>query len=136
MSVTFAAGRFEVTEPELVARYGFPEVMLCHLDGEHEFTLNMSNANAGTVLRALGHEPGDEGWVGSEAPAEFIARIELARVTEPEDVGVPFHELPGEEGRARFFDCGRPEGYVQARLDDLLELADHCQHHGLLVVWA
>lgn len=91
---------------------------------EHEHTImthgiNVSNTNAGAILRAL------------ELPVEYEGEVELAvfkaRLARaesewaPGDEGRPWSEDAGE-GRATFIDCGRHPGYLNERFEQLRQM--------------
>ncbi|MFD7559763.1 hypothetical protein ACFV9E_35235 [Streptomyces sp. NPDC059835] len=92
--------------------------------------VNLANSNARRVLDALGlaGELGD--LAGSTAAEDFLGRCLMALALEPADAGVP----PVQDGG--FVDCGRPVGYLQARLTELHALAAWCADQGRSVSWA
>lgn len=91
--------------------------------------INVSNTNAGTLLRALGlYEEGGD-LTGVLSGAEFAAKVTEARVMEPQDVGVPAMTY------GIVHDCGRDPGYIQDRLNSLQEVANFAWDKGVAVVW-
>lgn len=91
--------------------------------------VNVSNANAGTLLRALGlYEQGGD-LTGALPGEEFASKVIQARVLTPQDAGVPATQY------GLVTDCGRRPGYVQDRLDELQEIANFAWDKGLAVVW-
>ncbi|MEV0493636.1 MULTISPECIES: hypothetical protein [Streptomyces] len=87
--------------------------------------VDMANSNAARVLGALGYaEP-----YGDEDARVFLGRVLLALALDPEDAGRP------AVTDGRFVDCGRGEGYTQARLQELHRLAEDAQARGLRVTW-
>ena len=98
-------------------------------DPNDEFALidhaevNMSNSNAHRVALTLGIDLEEWGWAGEMDAQEFLGRVLLALALEPEDAGIPPHEVP--TGGPRLIECGRREGYLQERLGHLHDLAQH-----------
>ncbi|MFJ6354803.1 hypothetical protein ACIQKB_35770 [Streptomyces sp. NPDC092046] len=87
--------------------------------------VNMANANAARVLGVLGY-----GELAGDAEAEdFLGRVLVALALTPEDAGRP------ATAEGRFVDCGRREGYVQERLEELRELAEDARARRLTVYW-
>lgn len=86
--------------------------------------VNMANSNAGFVLNAIGLFDGE--LYGEVLATEFRARVN--RALWPEfgvDPGTTPTEYGGPgTGQCRVVNCGRPEGYLQARLRSLLDLAE------------
>lgn len=91
--------------------------------------LNVSNTNAGTLLRALGIYEEDGDLTGTLPGAELASKVIQARVMEPQDVGVP------EMKYGAVTDCGRHPGYVQDRLETLQEVANFAWDKGVAVTW-
>ncbi|MFD9047753.1 hypothetical protein, partial [Streptomyces zaomyceticus] len=77
-------------------------------------SVNMANANAARVLDVLGFDE----LCGEVGARDFLGRVLMALALEPEDAGRP----SSVEGRV--VDCGRPVGYVQARLEELRVLGE------------
>jgi hypothetical protein len=89
--------------------------------------LNVANINAGDLLRWLSLPAYDEhGCLCGELPAaELSARCRRrlwpeARNFDPARAATDF-QVPG---RARVIDCGRPEGYLRERTEQLLALCE------------
>jgi hypothetical protein len=99
--------------------------------------VNMSNMNARFVLETLGVI--DEDLWGQESGERFLGRILTALAVAPDDEGVPAHDMfltEAPETGARIVNCGRDEGYLQARLSQLHDVAEWCQANGRDVVWS
>lgn len=114
-------------------------------------SVNVSNMNARDLLDVLGIEVVDGDLWGTMSAEDFEGRVLMAlavapvsaeRLTEqakagqvvigPEGIGIdPSREAEG----ATFVLCGRPEGYVQERLESLREVATFAREHGLEVSW-
>lgn len=91
--------------------------------------VNVSNANAGTLLRALGlYEQGGD-LTGALSGEEFASKVIQARVLTPQDAGVPAMAYGAVQ------DCGRRPGYIQERLDQLQEIANFAWDKGVAVTW-
>jgi hypothetical protein len=88
----------------------------------------MSNANARTVLDALGYA-GEDLEIGEADPTDFLGRVVLALALAPVDGGRP------EIVEGRTVKCARPEGYRQQRLHELYDLAAAAEATGDLIVW-
>lgn len=85
--------------------------------------VNVSNSNASAIIAAL-HYQADEDGFGPVEIGPFIERCTAALrngMRHP-DAGIEPTEYVGERG-ARFIDCGRPQGYIQQRIYQLIELA-------------
>jgi len=102
------------------------------LISHHE--VNMSNSNAYRVASTLGIDLEEGGWAGEMDARDFLGRVLLALAVEPQDSGIPAHEVP--TGGPRWIDCGRREGYVQERLTNLHDLAQHAIKDGKPVLWS
>lgn len=119
------------------------------LGGVDEPTLNVSNANAHTLLRALGllpelgadavltathdqiSDPSSVDYLDGECDsADLLGRVDLALALAPADAGVPWHALD-----ARVTECGRRPGWLQHRLTALREIAVYAHTNGRLVDW-
>lgn len=113
--------------------------------------VNVSNINARDLLDVLGIEVVDGDLWGTLSAEDFEGRVLMAlavapvsaeRLTEeakagqvtfgPNGVGI---DPSGEAKGATFILCGRPEGYVQERLESLREVAAFAREHGLDVTW-
>lgn len=124
MSVTFCPAT-----PIVHPTYG---PMMHHHDvGPH---LNLSNTNAAPLLHCLdlvnreddGEEPD---WIGSLPLDDFRGRLLIALAVAPEDPGRPT-TLEQRTGGAVIIEGGRPAGYLQHRLRQLLDIADAAQAAG------
>lgn len=91
--------------------------------------VNVSNTNAGTLLRTLGlYEQGGD-LTGVLTGEEFAAAVTQARVLTPQDAGVPATTY------GMVHDCGRDPGYAQERLDQLQEVGNFAWDKGISVIW-
>lgn len=103
-------------------------------------SLDVSNANAVLVLRALGLLPNgsaEQEWdlSGVCSAEDFLGRVLLASVLSPADEGVPAFDNSAD-GSARFIESGRRVGYLEDRLSSLRELAEFCCTYDREVTWA
>lgn len=110
MSVTFYAGRFDPAGN----RYEYLE----DVEG-----LNVSNTNARSIAASLvlSFDDGEMLPVPIDA---VLARCHafLRNTLGKPDVGVAPRVIEGSRG-ATMIDCGRPEGYLQARIRSLMDVA-------------
>ncbi|WNZ66213.1 hypothetical protein QEG98_42095 (plasmid) [Myxococcus sp. MxC21-1] len=88
--------------------------------------LNVSNSNARDLLSWLGYHQAAAGDLYGELPARDLAarcrRRLWPEVRNLDPAIAPVVErLPGEP---LFFQCGRPEGYLRDRTEQLLALAE------------
>jgi hypothetical protein len=111
-------------------------------DEAHEaagLPVNVSNANAGTILAALGLDPVE--LCGCLPGVDFLGRVLVAVAVEPYDEGVAPAAYQGgilgfDLGVAgTFVDCGRRPGYLQDKLTVLGRLADYAADRALDVAW-
>ncbi|WP_052362784.1 hypothetical protein [Gordonia alkanivorans] len=72
-----------------------------------------------------GHEQ-----VGEATAEDFLGRILLAQALTGRDEGRPV------DRSGRITDCGRPRGYLDERLCDLIEIAEWARSHQQVVVWS
>jgi hypothetical protein len=87
--------------------------------------LNVSNANACDLLRWLGVDFDDTDLCG-QISAPMLARRcreRLRLIADNIDPAIPPRERVGDNG-ARFVYCGRSEGYLHDRCEELLVLAE------------
>jgi hypothetical protein len=77
----------------------------------NELALNISKMNAKHLLELLGLDT--ENLVGEEAADAFVGRVLMTIAMAPADDGVSAFD----DGNA--IECGRAEGYLEARLDEL-----------------
>lgn len=107
---------------------------------EHELVcnaVNVSNYNAGVILRALELYTADAFSGGDQLDIdEFLKRVERAEAEwEPGDEGEEPYTL-AEEGRANFHHMGRRPGYLNDRFAELREMAEAGKRRGhRFVVW-
>lgn len=124
---------------------GFCEMGQCFITAtfiEDAPSLNVSNGNAIVLLEALGllGEVTDTPFgpvpdaCGSLDAETFLGRVLAAEVLSVGDAGTETETLV-EEGRATMVMCGRPEGYLDAKLAVLREVATWAQAHQVPVVW-
>lgn len=93
-----------------------------------EAEVNVSNVNARYLLELLGVEA--EELYGKMSGSEFLGRVLLAEALSVGDPGVP----ATQEGN--FVECGRAEGYADARLASLREVAQAAADNSLNVFWS
>jgi hypothetical protein len=124
--------------------------------------INLSQSNAAALLRALGYCetrdaaaqaakatapqnlgevfsamcPDDVQWCGHATPDEMIGRALLASAIDS-DAGVPSssYRLGGSSGPTVITD-GRPVGYLEHRLAQIIELAEWCKQRELHISWS
>jgi hypothetical protein len=101
----------------------YTEQLLSNDSAYLAYSVNMSNANALRVLSELTTEPD---YSGAMPTPVFHAAVLIALALTPQDAGVPATSNPS----GSFIDCGRPEGYLQTRLQDLHALAVYASEHG------
>ena len=97
--------------------------------GDEDPYVNMSNANAGMVIRSLGLE---FDYVGHISPVDLILAILSA---DPIDTGAPAVTWTSP-GKATFIDCAIRPGYHAERDADLMEVAEFARTKGVDVIWA
>lgn len=131
----FQAARAAVAAGETVAcgdvycaadRWVFPVQLVA--DPE----VNVSNVNAATLLDVLGIQVGaefEDRCCGVMPADEFLGRVLVARALNPADAGVPVIQV------GNVVDCGRAEGYVDERLEQLQSVAEFATSKGLQVSW-
>ena len=94
--------------------------------------INLANPNAREVLDILGILV-DEEWsdrcAGSMDADEFLGRVLMADAVQPFDAGRPAFQQGNQ------VDCGRAEGYLNARVSELREVAEYARAHQLQVCW-
>jgi hypothetical protein len=89
--------------------------------------VNVCNNNGAQLLAALGYVD-DE---GSDDAEGFLGRVLLALAIMPTDEGMPVYAIA-----SNIIDCGRPAGYLEARLAELRQLATECAACGVAVAWS
>lgn len=103
---------------------------------EQSPSVQMSNTHAQRVMASLGFT-GDDLWAGSTTAEDLHGRVLTALALEPQDAGTPDLEYGGPgTGQARTLAFGRPEGYLQHRLEQLAELVRWCEARDLPVRWS
>lgn len=96
------------------------------LTDEHS-GVNISQFNARVVFEALGIDADSAFTDGGVMEAEdFLGRVMLAQAAAPVSAEIPAH---ASVNNPNFINCGRSEGYVQTRLDDLRDLAEFAVEH-------
>lgn len=105
-------------------------------DTDADPSVNVTNTNAATILDALGLSVEGEIELCGSAPAEeFLGRVLLALAVAPSDAGVPSF-VETTPGRATVYHGGRPDGYLQQRLNQLHAVAEFASCHRVTVAWA
>lgn len=102
--------------------------------GCRSFDLDVSNANAHSILERLGYEVDPSDVAGDADPDEILGRAMLANVGR-DDSGVAWATY-AEPGCATMTDCGVAPGYFDSRMEALARLATEAKARGELVVWA
>lgn len=97
--------------------------------------VNMSNANARDVLAALGVDADAEDWAGTFQAADLQVRASLALTLARRSPALESIRYQ-EDGGVQVVECGREEGYLQARLAEVERLAILANSRGLSVIWA
>lgn len=105
-------------------------------------TMNLANGNAASVLGALNLVSAERGMdrdpfntddLGGFADAEqILGAAQLYLALEPQDAGLVPHAL---NERGTFIDAGRRPGYLQEKLQRLVEIATWARNHGRRVEW-
>ena len=118
------------TDTETARAYG-ATITAVTVDGDDAPGVNMSNANARTLLDLLGFD-GEEDC--GDCPADdFLGRVLVAAALSAADEGMPAYEAAGNP---RMVECGRRAGYIPAQLDQLREVAEWAAAQGRDVQWA
>lgn len=123
-------------------------------DRENGPAVNMSNTNAAYVLAALGYVKeaspiastgntlmdavaavADDYACGEEDADAFLGRVLMAEAVHPGDPGTDT-ETTAFGGGGSVTWCGRQEGYLAARLNELREVAEFARTHNARVCWA
>lgn len=114
----------------------FPSAI--HAGGEGP-TVNMSNGNSVAVLEALGLKTDEDDFsdvcCGSLSAEDFKGRVLMALAVapiSPERVT----EVTNLPTGSTIVNCGREEGYLQEKLEQLLEVADFALEAARSVTWA
>lgn len=105
-------------------------------------TMNLANGNAASVLGALNLVSAERGMdrnpfntddLGGFADAEqILGAAQLYLALEPQDAGLVPHAL---NERGNVIDAGRRPGYLQEKLQRLVEIATWARNHGRRVEW-
>lgn len=99
--------------------------------------LNVHNQGAGALLRLLHLTGYDNELSGEIDAAALIARIRAVGRVRPVDPGTPTVEGGGPgTGQCHWVEVGRRPGYLNDRLGDLLQVAEHAQTLGRTVSWS
>ena len=108
--------------------------MTFYVEAYHHDGVNVSNVNARAILEWLGYSA-ENPWDLRLPVADFAARCRRRLWPEARNVdpGIPGHEEYGCQG-ARVIDCGRSEGYLTMRVEQLLALAQEAGPDGWIVV--
>ena len=93
--------------------------------------VQLSNNNARYLLETLGFT--DEELYGKVSADDLLGRILMAIAVAPEDPGIPAHKLPS--AGAVIINCGRPENYLQKKLEQLRNLVDFAKKHNSNISW-
>lgn len=98
----------------------YPMVEAQFENSQDTVSVNMSNSNAFSVLETLGVDVHDQDYAGSFDADDLLARINIGLAVSLESAEIPTFA----DGNMVF--GGRPEGYVQNRLYDIVAApADH-----------
>lgn len=105
-------------------------------------TMNLANGNAANVLgalnlvsaeRGMSRDPFNTDELAGFADAELVLGCALAYLAvEPEDAGLVPHAL---NERGNFMDAGRRPGYLQEKLQVIVEIATWARDHGRRFEW-
>jgi hypothetical protein len=101
------------------------------------FDMNVSNSNAGMLLRVLGMEVD---WCGSMDADNFLGHVLVSLGMPLDDSGIrpSEYQAMGENGQPvgpRIIDCGVSEGYITKRLTTLAEMAAEAKRIGRQITW-
>lgn len=96
--------------------------------------INVSNVNARLLLENLGFsiidEDGELDLCGSAAGTDLLGRVLMAQALVPSDAGMPAMQT------GNIIDCGRHEGYMDERFEQLSDIATWAAAHNAEVVWS
>jgi hypothetical protein len=101
------------------------------IDDAERWCVNMCNRNAAHVLDTLGVDTSGE-LAGELAGDELRGRVLLALGLAPADEG---RDAQAHDEAGRFIEGARHPGYLQERLEQLRDLAEHCQACGYMIAW-
>lgn len=96
--------------------------------------LNMANGNAAELLTLVGFA-GDDLYAGSCDAGELLGRLLVAGALLDPSPEVP-ERVERSSGGATLVDFGRPEGYLNDKVDRLAEVARFASDIGSSVVWS
>lgn len=94
--------------------------------------VQMSNSNAVTLLSVLGLASGEDFsdyCTGAISAENLLGRILIAQAVNPADEGTDAFS----EGNMVY--CGRSEGYTEAKLSQLAEVAEYASQRCLTIQW-
>lgn len=120
------------TVPQCGDAYCAADRSVTYLPLEETPEVNVSNTNASAIFDILGIKVGEEfeeRCVGEMAADEFQGRVLIAAGLQPVDAGIPAIQ----EGNQVF--CGRPEGYLNSRIEELRAVADYATANGSPIRW-
>jgi hypothetical protein len=105
--------------------------------GCQRFDVQVSNANAVTLLERLGLPCDPADLVGDVTPEDLLGRALTGNVGR-DDSGTRDADYGGGPGtgRPRMIDCGQAPGYFTDRMTALATLATEAQARGTLICWA
>ena len=94
--------------------------------------VNVSNVNAVQILDVLGILVGEsfsDRCSGIMSAEDFLGRVLIADAVQLEDAGVPAVQT------GNLVECGREEGYLNARISELRPVAEYAAAHQLEICW-
>jgi hypothetical protein len=100
-------------------------------DDAERWSVNMCNRNAAHVLDTLGVDTSGE-LAGELAGDELLGRVLIALGIAPADER---RDAYAHDEEGRFIEGAHHPGYLQERLEQLRELAEHCQARGYMIAW-
>lgn len=95
--------------------------------------VNVSNYNAKDILDLLGYrveEDFSERCAGSLTAEDFLGRLLVAEAINPSDEGIP----ATTEGIVTH--CGRPVGYMEARISELRSVVEYAKEKNVGIYWS
>lgn len=96
--------------------------------------LNVNNRNAIDVLRALGLEANYDDLSGQIDATDLLGRLLVALAVQPVDQGIDTRA--SSTSGATIIECGRPDGYLHSRFEELTVIARRAAAIGRTVTWA
>lgn len=102
-------------------------------DIDDEFDVNVSNSNAGMLLRALGLPTDD--LCGESSGLDFLGRVILALAEVRDDAGVPATVTRSNPHGMTFVECGLRPGYKADVFGRLFALATEAVRLGRDIQW-